>query len=183
GRNTTPKPRARKYSYDAGKALQRVWAISGGHRGKCLHTTMCVLLDLLEAHHELISGQNRYTTTGSRELPTMSPATIDHYLGPGVAKVTIGGIATTRPGIRSGQAFGLGLEHIQKRGSADAHPHARGHLSAAGRAHVAAGKRQSFAPTGRMRRQRRATVMSNTFDIPMSRMFYFLCKEKDRKST
>ncbi|NJC58139.1 hypothetical protein [Brevibacterium marinum] len=56
------KPRARKYSYDAVKVLQRVWAISGGQCGKYLHATMRILLDLLEAHNELTTGQDRYTT-------------------------------------------------------------------------------------------------------------------------
>lgn len=92
------KPRAQKYSYDAVKILQRVWAISGGQCGKYLHATMRILLHLLEAHHELIIGQGRYTTKVRRELLTMSPATIDRYLKPIRAKDAINGHSTTKPG-------------------------------------------------------------------------------------
>ncbi|WP_209325920.1 integrase catalytic domain-containing protein [Brevibacterium renqingii] len=92
------KPRARKYSYDATRTLQRVWAISGGQCGKYLHATMQILLDLLEAHHELVPGQGRYTKGVRKELLMMSPATIDRYLGPVRAKDAIGGHSTTKPG-------------------------------------------------------------------------------------
>ncbi|WP_202616239.1 hypothetical protein [Actinomyces sp. 432] len=43
-----PRTRARKYSYDALKVLQRVWAASGGQCGKYLKVSMPLLLDLLE---------------------------------------------------------------------------------------------------------------------------------------
>lgn len=101
GRNvaTRPrKPRARKYSYDAVKVLQRVWAISGGQCGKYLHATMRILLDLLEAHNEFVYGQDRYTKAVRKELLAMSPATIDRYLQPARAKDAIGGHSTTKPG-------------------------------------------------------------------------------------
>ena len=91
-------PRARKYSYDALTVLQRVWAISGGQCGKYLHTTMRIHLDLLEAHNELIPGQDRYTTTVREELLAMSPATIDRYLKPTRAKDAISGHSATKPG-------------------------------------------------------------------------------------
>ena len=42
------KPRPRKYSYDALKVLQRVWAVSGGQCGKYLAASMRMLLDGLE---------------------------------------------------------------------------------------------------------------------------------------
>lgn len=92
------KPRARKYSYDATKTLQRVWAISGGQCGKYLATVMRILLDLLEAHGELVIGQGRYTRKVRKELLTMSPATIDRYLKPIRAKDAINGHSTTQPG-------------------------------------------------------------------------------------
>ncbi|SMX85187.1 Integrase core domain-containing protein [Brevibacterium sp. 239c] len=92
------QPRARKYSYDAVKILQRVWAISGGQCGKYLHTTMRILLDLLEAHNELTLGQDRYTKKVRKELLAMSPATIDRYLKPVRARDAINGISTTKPG-------------------------------------------------------------------------------------
>lgn len=92
------KPRARKYSYDAVKVLQRVWAISGGQCGKYLAATMRILLDLLEAHNELAYGQDRYTKGVRKELLAMSPATIDRYLQPVRAKDAINGVSTTKPG-------------------------------------------------------------------------------------
>ncbi|WP_222103643.1 hypothetical protein [Brevibacterium aurantiacum] len=92
------KLRARKYFYDAVKILQRVWAISGGQCGKYLHATMQILLDLLEAHTELVYGQDRYSKTVRKELLAMSPATIDRYLPPTRAKDAIGGHSTTKPG-------------------------------------------------------------------------------------
>lgn len=91
-------PRARKYSYDAIKVLQRVWAISGGQCGKYLHATMRILLDLLEAHSELTLGQDRYSKTVRKELLAMSPAAIVRYLKPVRAKDAINGISTTKPG-------------------------------------------------------------------------------------
>lgn len=99
------KPRSRKYSYDAVKVLQRVWAISGGQCGKYLHATMRVLLDLLEAHNELVYGQDRYTKSVRKELLRMSPATIDRYLGPTRAKDAISGHSITNPGTLLRQAI------------------------------------------------------------------------------
>src|SRR3990170_2464151 len=43
---TPRKPRSPKYSDDAVKVLQRVWAASGGQCGKYLVASMPVLLDL-----------------------------------------------------------------------------------------------------------------------------------------
>ena len=54
-----PGGRARKYSYDALKILQRVWAASGGQCGKYLKESMPLLLDLLEGAGEL-DGEPRY---------------------------------------------------------------------------------------------------------------------------
>ena len=53
------KQRAPKYSYDARKVLQRVWAASGGQCGKYLAVAMVMLLDGLERHGELLDGQGR----------------------------------------------------------------------------------------------------------------------------
>lgn len=55
------KRRAGKYSYDAVKVLQKVWAASGGQCGKYLAVSMPGLLDALEAHGELVDGQDRYS--------------------------------------------------------------------------------------------------------------------------
>ncbi|MGZ1492641.1 hypothetical protein [Brevibacterium sediminis] len=89
------KPRARKYSYDALKVLQHVWAISGGQCGKYLAVTMRILL---EAHNEVAFGQDRYTKGVRKELLTKSPATIHRYLRPVRAKDAINGVSTTKPG-------------------------------------------------------------------------------------
>jgi hypothetical protein len=45
------KPRSPKYSYDAVKVLQRVWAASGGQCGKYLAASMRIQLDGLEHVH------------------------------------------------------------------------------------------------------------------------------------
>lgn len=91
------KLRERKYSYDATKVLQRVWALSGGECGKYLAVSMTTLLDALERHRELIPGKARYSVAVRAELEAMSPATIDRYLAPARAKDPLRGISTTRP--------------------------------------------------------------------------------------
>lgn len=50
---TARRPRGRKYSYDAVKVLQKVWATSGGQCGKYLAVSMPLHLDLLETHGEM----------------------------------------------------------------------------------------------------------------------------------
>lgn len=94
---TDRKPRPRKFSYDATKVLQRVWAFSGGQCGKYLAVAMGELLDALERHGELVSGTGRYSPAVRQELLVMSPATIDRYLAPARAKDPLRGISTTKP--------------------------------------------------------------------------------------
>ena len=68
GRNVAArshKQRAPKYSYDALKVLQRVWAASGGQCGKYLGTSMALQLDGLERHGELEFGRDRYSPRGA----------------------------------------------------------------------------------------------------------------------
>lgn len=91
------KPRAQRYSYDARKVLQRVWAASGGQCGKYLAASMRTQLDALERHGELVPGLARYSTQVRAELLAMSAATIDRYLAPAKAKDAIGGVSTTKP--------------------------------------------------------------------------------------
>lgn len=91
------KPRARKYSYDATKVLQRVWAFSGGECGNYLAASMTVLLDALERHGEIVPGKARYSVAVRDELESMSAATIDRYLAPVRTKDPLRGISTTRP--------------------------------------------------------------------------------------
>ncbi|MFC9768009.1 hypothetical protein [Rhodococcus jostii] len=91
------KQRAPKYSYDAVKVLQRVWAASGGQCGKYLAASMTIQLDGLERHGELVDGLDRYSRTVREELLSMSPASIDRYLKPAKATDRIRGISTTKP--------------------------------------------------------------------------------------
>lgn len=89
--------RANKYSYDALKVLQRVWAASGGQCGKYLAESMPLLLDSLEAHGELLDGVDRYSPVVRAELLAMSAATIDRYLAGARQGDKLRGIATTKP--------------------------------------------------------------------------------------
>ncbi len=91
------KPRAPKYSYDALKVLQRVWAASGGQCGKYLGASMALQLDGLERHGELEFGRDRYSPAVRAELLTMSAASIDRYLKTAKAKDQISGVSTTKP--------------------------------------------------------------------------------------
>jgi hypothetical protein len=90
------KQRARKYSYDTLKVLQRVWAASGGQCGKYLAAAMPTLLDALERHGELVEDRQRYGPQVRAELLAMSAATIDRYLAPARERDTIRGVAATR---------------------------------------------------------------------------------------
>src|SRR5664280_2067062 len=83
GRSVTTRPRkqrATKFSYDALKVLQRVWAASGGQCGKYLAASMRMQLDGLERHGELVDGVGRYSMAVREELLAMSAASIDRYL-------------------------------------------------------------------------------------------------------
>lgn len=91
------KPRAPKYSYDALKVLQRVWAASGGQCGKYLRASMALQLDGLERHGELEFGCDRYSPDVREELLTMSAASIDRYLKTAKATDQISGVSTTKP--------------------------------------------------------------------------------------
>jgi hypothetical protein len=91
------KPRSPKYSYDALKVLQRVWAASGGQCGKYLSASMALQLDGLERHGELTFGRDRYSPKVRQELLTMSAASIDRYLKTAKAKDQISGVSTTKP--------------------------------------------------------------------------------------
>jgi len=93
------KPRAPKFSYDALKVLQRVWAASGGQCGKYLAASMALQLDGLQRHDELAFGRDRYSPAVREELLAMSAATIDRYLGPARARDQISGVSTTKPSL------------------------------------------------------------------------------------
>ncbi len=91
------KPRSLKYSYDALKVLQLVWAASGGQCGKYLAASMRTQLDLLERHGELVVGRDRYDTSVRAELLAMSAASIDRYLRGARANDQVRGVSTTKP--------------------------------------------------------------------------------------
>ena len=94
GRQVAKRPRRQrkpKYSYDALKVLQKVWAASGGQCGRYLAAAMAVQLAALERHGELVPGQDRYSPEVRAELLAMSSATIDRYLRPAKARDQIKG--------------------------------------------------------------------------------------------
>ena len=95
GRRRPRRRRSPKYSYDALKVLQRVWAASGGQCGKYLAVSMPLLVDGLEEHGELVVGQDRYSVA-VRETARDGAATIDRYSA-GARTRTRSGIATTKP--------------------------------------------------------------------------------------
>jgi hypothetical protein len=100
GRSVATRPRkqrAGKFSYDALKVLQRVWAASGGQCGKYLAVSMRTQLDGLERHGELVDGVGRYSMAVRAELLAMSAASIDRYLRPAKATDQIKGVTTTKP--------------------------------------------------------------------------------------
>jgi hypothetical protein len=99
GRQVAKRPRRQrkpKYSYDALKVLQKVWAASGGQCGRYLAASMAVQLAALERHGELVCGQDRYSPQVRAELLAMSSATIDRYLRPAKARDQIKGKSTTK---------------------------------------------------------------------------------------
>ena len=99
GRQVAKRPRRQrnpKYSYDALKVLQKVWAASGGQCGRYLAASMAIQLAALERHGELVAGQDRYSPEVCAELLAMSSATIDRYLRPAKARDQIKGKSTTK---------------------------------------------------------------------------------------
>lgn len=99
GRRVAKRPRRQrklKYSYDALKVLQKVWAASGGQCGRYLAASMALQLDALERHGELVEGQDRYSLAVRAELLAMSSATIDRYLRPAKSADQIKGKSATK---------------------------------------------------------------------------------------
>lgn len=92
------RTKGRKYSYDAVRVLQHVWAVAGGICGKYLAVSMSEWITAMEAAGDLIPGQGRYSTEVRAELLSMSAATIDRYLAPVRARDPIRGKSTTKPG-------------------------------------------------------------------------------------
>jgi hypothetical protein len=109
------KPRAPKFSYDARKVLQKVWAASDGQCGKYLVVSMRAHLDALERHGELIDGIDHYSRAVRTELLAMSAASIDRYLAPAKVKDAIGGVSTTKPSplLRSSVAIRRARDEVE----------------------------------------------------------------------
>ena len=91
------RQRGRKYSFDALKILQKVWAFSGYSCGKYLVISMPTLLESLERHKELVPGKGRYSVVVRGELLSMSGATIDRYLVAAKERDPLRGKSTTKP--------------------------------------------------------------------------------------
>ena len=113
GRQVAKRPRRQrkpKYSYDALKVLQKIWAASGGQCGRYLAASMAVQLAALERHGELVPGQDRYSPEVRAELLAMSSATIDRYLRGAKARDQIKGKSTTKasPLLRSSVKYPQG---------------------------------------------------------------------------
>jgi hypothetical protein len=104
-----------KYSYDALKVLQKVWAASGGQCGRYLATSMALQLAALERHDELVPGQHRYTAQVRAELLAMSSATIDRYVRGAKARDQITGESTTKasPLLRSSIAIRKATDEVE----------------------------------------------------------------------
>ena len=101
GRQVATRPRkarSPKFSYDARKVLQRVWAATGGQCGKYLAVSMRLNLDLLQARGKLVFGVDRYSESVRAELLAMSAASIDRYLrGAKATDPLTRGASTTKP--------------------------------------------------------------------------------------
>jgi hypothetical protein len=99
GRQIAQRPRRQrnpKYSHDALKVLQKVWAASGRQCGRYLTASMGMQLDALERHGELVDGKDLYSPAVRAELLAMSSATIDRSLRPAKARDQITGQSTTK---------------------------------------------------------------------------------------
>jgi hypothetical protein len=91
------RQRARKYSFDGLKILQKVWAFSGGSCGKYLVVSMPSLLESSERHKEFVPSKSRYSPGVRGELLSMSGATFDRYLVAAKERDLLRGKTTTKP--------------------------------------------------------------------------------------
>jgi len=92
------KHKPTKYSANAKKQLIRVWRLMGMPSGKYMKAVLADWLDALEAHDELAFGRSGYNPTVRAQLLAMSAATIDRYLKTERDRLTLKGIAATKPG-------------------------------------------------------------------------------------
>ena len=87
-----------KYSAAAKEKLVWLWRVMYMPCGKYLVAERAQWIASLEAHGELVPGQNGWTESVRAEVLSMSAATVDRYLNPERARLRLKGISTTKPG-------------------------------------------------------------------------------------
>jgi predicted transcriptional regulator len=87
--------RSMKYSAAAKEKLVWLWRVMYMPCGKYLVAERAQWITSLEAHGELVPGQNGCTESVRAELLSMSAATVDRYLNPERARLRLKGISTT----------------------------------------------------------------------------------------
>ena len=90
--------RTSKYSEAAKEKLIWLWRIMCMPCGKYLVEDRIQWIQSLEAHGELVLGQDGWTEEVRKELLSMSAATVDRYLKTERNSLSIKGISTTKPG-------------------------------------------------------------------------------------
>ena len=93
------RSRSSKYSTAAKKRLLWMWRIMCMPCGKYLVADLPDWIRSLEAHGELVLGQNDWTEEVRQELLSMSAATVDRYLKAERDQQRLKGISTTKPGV------------------------------------------------------------------------------------
>jgi hypothetical protein len=93
------RSRPSKYSTAARKKLLWLWRIMYMPCGKYLVADLPDWITSLEAHGELVLGQDGWTEEVRKELLGMSAATVDRYLKAERERLCLKGISTTKPGV------------------------------------------------------------------------------------
>ncbi len=92
------KSRTTKYSAAAKEKLVWLWRMMCMPCGKYLVEDRLQWIESLEAHGELVIGQDGWTEDIRQELLSMSAATVDRYLKTERDRLRLKGISTTKPG-------------------------------------------------------------------------------------
>ena len=93
------RSRSSKYSTASKEKLIWLWRVMYMPCGKYLAADLPDWIRSLEAHGELVPGQNGWTEEVRKELHSMSAATMDRYLKTERDRLRLRGISTTKPGI------------------------------------------------------------------------------------
>ena len=91
--------RSSKYSLASKEKLIWLWRVMYMPCGKYLVAGLPDWIASLEAHGELVPGQNGWTEEVRKELHSMSAATVDRYLKGERDRLRLRGISTTKPGV------------------------------------------------------------------------------------